>query len=147
MKKAIDEKKQKWEEARAKYVTSSSFRFTDFIFQVYCFTSESSSFISSDSPALWPFFLELTPLSKLFKIFLLTINEWVKVAQSCPTLCNPMDYIVPGILQARILEWVTFPFSIDKLEKAIKKCRRHHVAGKRHRLWSQADLPSPCKHR
>lgn len=26
MKKAIDEKKQKWEEARAKYVTSSSFR-------------------------------------------------------------------------------------------------------------------------
>ena len=33
----------------------------------------------------------------------------VKVAQSCPTLCNPMDYTVHGILQARILEWVTFP--------------------------------------
>ena len=30
----------------------------------------------------------------------------VKVAQSCLTLCNPMDYIVHGILQARILEWV-----------------------------------------
>ena len=29
----------------------------------------------------------------------------VKVAQSCPTLCNPMDCIVHGILQARILEW------------------------------------------
>ena len=27
----------------------------------------------------------------------------VKVAQSCPTLCDPMDYIVHGILQARIL--------------------------------------------
>ena len=35
----------------------------------------------------------------------------VKVAQSCPTLYNPMDYTVHGILQARILEWVAFPFS------------------------------------
>ena len=26
-------------------------------------------------------------------------------------LCNPMDYTVHGILQARILEWVAFPFS------------------------------------
>ena len=35
----------------------------------------------------------------------------VKVAQSCLTLCDPMAYIVHGILQARILEWVAFPFS------------------------------------
>ena len=35
----------------------------------------------------------------------------VKFTQSCPTLCNPMDYIVHGILKARILEWVAFPFS------------------------------------
>ena len=28
----------------------------------------------------------------------------VKVAQSCQTLCNPMDYTVHGIFQARILE-------------------------------------------
>ena len=35
----------------------------------------------------------------------------VKVVQLCPTLCNPMDYTVHGILQARILEWVAFPFS------------------------------------
>ena len=33
----------------------------------------------------------------------------VKVAQSCPTPCNPMDYTVHGMLQARILEWVAFP--------------------------------------
>ena len=33
----------------------------------------------------------------------------VKVAQSCLTLCNPMT--VPGILQARIQEWVAFFFS------------------------------------
>ena len=35
----------------------------------------------------------------------------VKVAQSCPTLCDPMDCIVSRILQARILEWAAFPFS------------------------------------
>ena len=35
----------------------------------------------------------------------------VKVAQVCPTLCDPLDYTVHGILQARILEWVAFPFS------------------------------------
>ena len=35
----------------------------------------------------------------------------VKVAQSCLTLCDPMDFTVHGILQARILEWVAFPFS------------------------------------
>ena len=34
----------------------------------------------------------------------------VKVTQSCPTLSDPMDYTVHGILQARILQWVTFPF-------------------------------------
>ena len=33
----------------------------------------------------------------------------VKFPQSCPTLCNPMDYILHGIFQARILEWVPFP--------------------------------------
>ena len=35
----------------------------------------------------------------------------VKVPQSCPTLCDPVDFTVHGILQARILEWVAFPFS------------------------------------
>ena len=35
----------------------------------------------------------------------------VKISQSCPTLCDPKDYTVHEILQARILEWVAFPFS------------------------------------
>jgi len=38
-------------------------------------------------------------------------NGLVKVTQSCPTLCNPIDYTVHGILQARIQEWVAFPTS------------------------------------
>ena len=45
---------------------------------------------------------------------LCTVNpQWneVKVAQSCLTLCDPMDYTAHGILQARILEWVAYPFS------------------------------------
>ena len=36
---------------------------------------------------------------------------WVKVAQSCQTPCDLLDYQVHGILQARILEWVAIPFS------------------------------------
>ena len=36
----------------------------------------------------------------------------VYVAQSCPTLGDPMDCI-HGILQARILEWVAFPLPGD----------------------------------
>ena len=35
----------------------------------------------------------------------------VKVTQSCPTLCDPTDYSVYGILQARILERVAILFS------------------------------------
>ena len=35
----------------------------------------------------------------------------VEVAQLCLTLRDPMDYTVHGILQARILEWLVFPFS------------------------------------
>ena len=35
----------------------------------------------------------------------------VKVTQLYPTLCNPMDYMVHGILQARMLVWVAIPFS------------------------------------
>ena len=39
-----------------------------------------------------------------------------EVAQSCPTLCDPVDrnllgFSVHGILQARILEWTAISFS------------------------------------
>ena len=41
-----------------------------------------------------------------------------EVAQSCPTLCDPMDCSLPGfsvrgILQARVLEWVAISFCIQ----------------------------------
>jgi len=45
-----------------------------------------------------------------------------KSLQSCPTLCDPIDSSppgssVPGILQARILEWVDFPSPMHESEK------------------------------
>ena len=57
----------------------------------------------------WVTELNWTPL-------LIKVPSWpkflqVKVTQLCPPLCNPMDYTVHAILQARILEWVAFPFS------------------------------------
>ena len=44
-------------------------------------------------------------------IVLISHASEVKVAQSSPTLCDPMDYTVHGILQARILEWEAVHFS------------------------------------
>ena len=46
----------------------------------------------------------------------IAVKVKVLVTQSCPTLCNTMNCSPPGfsvceILQARILEWVTIPFS------------------------------------
>ena len=62
---------------------------------------------------------------KIHKLFILVftgLKDCVKseseseVAQSCPTLCNPMDCIRPsssvhGIFQAIVLEWVAISFS------------------------------------
>ena len=43
-----------------------------------------------------------------------------KLLQSCPTLSHPMDCSlpgssVPGIFQARVLEWGAIAFSVDKV--------------------------------
>ena len=55
------------------------------------------------------------------------------VAQSCPTLCDPMDCSppgssVPGILQARIMEWIAMRFTGDLLTQGLNldllKCRQ-----------------------
>ena len=44
----------------------------------------------------------------------------MKVAQPCLTLYDPTDYTVNGILQARILEWVAYPFSGDLPDPGIE---------------------------
>ena len=59
-----------------------------------------------------PDFSEKSPFaSRSLLLILEKCESEVKVAQSCPTLCNSMDSIVHGILWVRILEWVAFPFS------------------------------------
>ena len=60
-------------------------------------------------------------------IFLYTV--FVKVTPSCPTLCNPMEYRVHGILQVRILEWVAIPFS-RKSSQPRDQTQVSHIAGR-----------------
>ena len=50
-----------------------------------------------------------------------TVTEYAaaKSLQLCPTLCDPIDgsppgFSVPGILQARILEWIAISFSMTE---------------------------------
>ena len=55
-------------------------------------------------------------MMKMIKVVMLTITMKVLVCQSSLTLCNPLDCSPPGssvhgILQTRILEWVTISFS------------------------------------
>ena len=54
---------------------------------------------------------------RLISVTLINISYAAAAAksfQSCPTLCNPIDSTgspVPGILQARTLQWVAISFS------------------------------------
>ena len=48
-----------------------------------------------------------------------------EVAQSCPTLRDPMDCSLPGssvhgIFQARVLEWIAIAFSVRSDEQVVK---------------------------
>ena len=59
---------------------------------------------------------EADPVRWAFKNMVSSLTVCVLAAQSCLTLCDPMDYSLPGssvheILQATILEWVTICFS------------------------------------
>ena len=53
----------------------------------------------------------------------------VKVTQSCPALCDPTDYTVHGILQARILERVAFPLSRGSYQPR-DRIQVSHIAGR-----------------
>ena len=71
--------------------------------------------IEPTSPASPAFQVDSLPLSHLASLIALTATA-AKSRQACPTLCDPIDGYptgcsVPGILQARILEWVAISFS------------------------------------
>ena len=72
--------------------------------------------------------------------------KWSEIAQSCPTLCNPMDssppgYSVHGIFQARILEWVAISFSrgsSQPRDQAWVSC----IADRRFTIWASREATS-----
>ena len=64
----------------------------------------------------------------------------MKIAQSCPTLCDPMDYtVVHGILQARILERVAFPFSRGSSQLK-DQTQVSYIAGKFFTSWATREV-------
>ena len=63
------------------------------------------------------------------------VNSEVKVTQSCLTLCDPMDYTVHGFLQARILEWITFPFFRGSSQLG-DRTQFSHIAGRFFTIWA-----------
>ena len=91
-----------------------------------------------------------------------------KSLQSCPTLCNPIDgsppdSTVPGILQARTLEWVAISFSnawkwkvkvkpLSRVQLFTTPCTADYQAPpsmgfSRQEYWSGLPLPSPNENR
>ena len=90
-----------------------------------------------------------------------------KSLQSCPTLCNPTDgsppgFPIPGILQARTLEWVPISFSNAwKWKVRVKSLSRVRLLAtpwtaayqaplpmgfSRQEYWSGVASPSPNEH-
>ena len=63
-----------------------------------------------------------------------------EVAQSCLTLCNPMDFSPPGssihgILQARVLEWVAISFSRGSSQPR-DRTQVSHIVGRHFTIWA-----------
>ena len=71
---------------------------------------------------------------------LLDLAHVSEVAQSCPTLCDPMDCSLPGssihgIFQARILEWVAVSFSRRSSRHTVWT-RVSHIVGRCFTVWA-----------
>ena len=84
--------------------------------ELNCNSSTSTSFVRSDASS-GPLDLCSRMSGSRWVITPLWLSgRFAKSLQSCPTLCDPIDSSlpgssVPGILQARILEWVAISFS------------------------------------
>ena len=96
-------------------------------------------------------------------MYLLTAAAAAKSLQSSPTLCDPIDgsppgSSVPGILQARTLEWAAISFYVWKWKVKVKSLRRARLLAtpwtaayqappslgfSRQEYWSGVPLPSP----
>ena len=63
----------------------------------------------------------------------------------CLTLCDPMDYTVQGILQARILEWVAFPSSRGTSQPR-NRTQVSHIAGELFTNWAMREALVALRH-
>ena len=77
----------------------------------------------------------------IVNIYIFHIYIWseMKVIQSHPTLCDPMDYTAHGILQARILEWVAFPFSRGSSQPR-DQTQVSSIAGRFFTCWATSEV-------
>ena len=66
----------------------------------------------------------------------------VKATQSCPTLCDPIDYTVHGIFQVRRLEWVAFPFSRGSSQRR-NRTRVSCIVGRFFTSWITKEASTP----
>ena len=76
-------------------------------------------------------------------MFVKTCSE-VRGAQLCPTLCDPMDYTVHGILLARILQWVAIPFSRESSQHR-DWTQVSCIAGGFFTSWATREIPKPAE--
>ena len=70
-----------------------------------------------------------TFVSKVMPLLSNMLSFFVLVTQSCPALCDPMDYSLPGssvhgILQVKKLEWVAFPSPGDLPNPGLPHCEQ-----------------------
>ena len=78
-------------------------------------------------------------------------TEWVsEVAQSCPTLCNPMGCSLPGpsicgIFQARVLEWVAISFSRGSPWPR-DQTQVSHIAKRHFTVWATREVLMSVPH-
>ena len=83
--------------------------------EFWLFLSKLSHFRKTTAPETYH--QKLLDMEKIYTVYSqVAAAAAAKSLQSCPTLCNPIDGSppgspVPGILQARTLEWVTISFS------------------------------------
>ena len=124
------------------YILFCSSDFHNYVFQI------TFLFFSSVILILISFSILLISVCFLFISSRPYVKKWSEVAQSCPTLCNPMDCSlqgcsVHGIFQARVLEWVVISFSRGSSWPR-DRTQVSHIAGRQCIVWATREANFHC---
>ena len=99
------------------------------------------NFLMEYKTIYWPLFTSIYNEVNNIQLNNILIEEGEsEVAQSCPTLCHPMDCSLSGssahgIFQARVLEWIAICFSRGS-SRARNRTRVSCIAGRRFTVWA-----------